>query len=283
MNETNLIKLEEHIILDTTVRPYKDEGGEPWIPGVEVAKGLGYEFPKEALGNLLKRNPEDFDGCYLSSQIDYSGQSRKIILLNENGVYMMAMLAQTEKARWFRRSIIELIKSIKRGEFIHKSQFEKLIEEKTAIVRKELEMYQNEMDDKFRLVSHRCIEQKKDLLFRGSDDLFYESQWIWRLKKHFKLFKKVAEIADFSPGTVSKKYWKYQHYLDATGWYRIHVKSAAYDESKFKEFKKFYIDEFTEEKFDKLILENHPAFHIVDYYAGKYEEKHRDLPEVYHE
>lgn len=83
---------------------------EPWFVGIEVAKALGYAVPKTATAKHV-----DIDDR-LSTQIEYSGQMREIVVINESGLYSLIFGSKLESAKKFKRWVTsDVLPSIRKG------------------------------------------------------------------------------------------------------------------------------------------------------------------------
>lgn len=67
--------------------------GEPWFVGKDVAERLGYSNTADA---ILKHIDEE---DRLESQIAISGQNRKVILINESGLYSLVLRSNLPTAK----------------------------------------------------------------------------------------------------------------------------------------------------------------------------------------
>lgn len=71
--------------------------GEPWFVGIEVAKALGYAVPRTATAKHVDKEDR------LSTQIEYAGQNRDIIVINESGLYSLIFGSKLESAKKFKK------------------------------------------------------------------------------------------------------------------------------------------------------------------------------------
>lgn len=79
----------------------KLQKGETFFVGKDVAKALGYSNTRKALQDHVD------DEDKLTRQIVVSGQGRRIIFINESGLYSLILSSQLERAktgwrRWVR-------------------------------------------------------------------------------------------------------------------------------------------------------------------------------------
>lgn len=83
--------------------------GEPWFVGKDVAQALGYNDTDQA----LRKHVDDEDK--LTRQIDGSGQGRSMTIINESGLYALALSSKLPGARKFRRWVTaEVLPAIRR-------------------------------------------------------------------------------------------------------------------------------------------------------------------------
>ncbi|QDR65019.1 phage antirepressor [Mammaliicoccus sciuri] len=70
---------------------------EPYFVGNDVAKALGYSNYKNAITNHVDKEDK------LSTQIEYAGQRRKVIAVNESGLYSLIFSSKLDSAKRFKR------------------------------------------------------------------------------------------------------------------------------------------------------------------------------------
>lgn len=70
---------------------------EPYFVGNDVAKALGYSNYKNAITNHVDIEDK------LSTQIKYAGQRRKVIAVNESGLYSLIFSSKLDSAKRFKR------------------------------------------------------------------------------------------------------------------------------------------------------------------------------------
>lgn len=83
--------------------------GEPYFVGIEVAKALGYAVPKTATAKHVDNEDR------LSTQIEYAGQNRDIIVINESGLYSLIFGSKLDSAKKFKKWVTsEVLPSIRK-------------------------------------------------------------------------------------------------------------------------------------------------------------------------
>ncbi len=75
------------------IRTRLDEKGNPWFVGSDIAKELGYSDPPKS----LKMHVDSEDK--LTRQIVVSGQRRKVIIINESGLYALILSSKQPYTR----------------------------------------------------------------------------------------------------------------------------------------------------------------------------------------
>lgn len=88
----------------------------------ELAKAIGFE-DQRSIRRLLENSPElkDKEFSYLKKTFKEEGgvlKKREKRIFNEQGIYEVAMLASTERAKKFRRFVREFITKFRRNELI---------------------------------------------------------------------------------------------------------------------------------------------------------------------
>ena len=79
------------------IRTLTGRDGEPWFVGKDVATALGYSNSSDAI--LKHVDNED----RLESRIAISGQKRKVIFINESGLYSLILSSKLPSAKRFKR------------------------------------------------------------------------------------------------------------------------------------------------------------------------------------
>mgnify|MGYP001118227768 CR=1 FL=1 len=81
---------------------------------LEIGKQLGYSNPYKAISNLFQRNSfELLNYSTILKVRTVDNKLRDVRHFTEEGVYILSMLANTDKARDFRKRVAELLKEIR--------------------------------------------------------------------------------------------------------------------------------------------------------------------------
>lgn len=94
-----------------------EENGEFLFSAEEIGKQLGYSNPAKSTNKLFQRNSLEL--LIYSRDVKLTsrdGRVRYVRHFTEEGVYILSMLANTDKARDFRRRVAELLKNLRQKE-----------------------------------------------------------------------------------------------------------------------------------------------------------------------
>ena len=158
--------------------------GEGWLVGKDVAEVLGYERPDNAIRNHVDEEDK------LMHQISASGQNRKMIVINESGLYSLVLRSKLPGAKKFRRWVTsEVLPQIRKtGGYIPISE----------------EMSEAEIMAKAFIISQKTIEKKDELLKAKdkeievlSEDLTKKDNFISQISESENSLK-VADVAQIA-------------------------------------------------------------------------------------
>ena len=144
--ETQIFKHEQF----GQIRTMLDEQGEPLFVGSDIARELGYSDPQKS----LKMHVDNEDK--LTRQIVVSGQRRKVIFINESGLYALILSSKLPQAKAFKRWVTsEVLPQIRRtGGYIptkdgegRELSAEEILERAHAIIGRTLLMLNAPNDD----------------------------------------------------------------------------------------------------------------------------------------
>jgi len=96
---------------------WKDENDDIFMTSEQLGMVLGYSNPRKGINTLVTRNPYlrkiDFSsGITMKSEAG----DRETRVFNEDGIYEVALLAGTEKAKEFRSWVRKILKLLRKGE-----------------------------------------------------------------------------------------------------------------------------------------------------------------------
>ncbi|HBE44258.1 MAG TPA: hypothetical protein DDW17_02085 [Deltaproteobacteria bacterium] len=117
--------------------------GEFCLTAEDIGRGLGYEFPEESINKIAQRHVDEIEPYRLKVNLTF--------YYTEEGIYIISMLARTEKAKEFRQKVARLLKDIRQRkmEAIRKETAIALIEFQNSLSKK------RNMDWVERLIKYR--------------------------------------------------------------------------------------------------------------------------------
>lgn len=87
-----------------------DVHSQPWLRGLQVASALGYQNPSADAQNLYNRNADEFDESMTQVvELNTAGGRQPVRIFSPRGAYLLAMLARTERAKEFRRWVLDVL------------------------------------------------------------------------------------------------------------------------------------------------------------------------------
>ncbi|MGO4813342.1 Bro-N domain-containing protein [Cupriavidus sp. 2MCAB6] len=82
----------------------------PWLRGLQVATALGYQNPGQDIKNLHSRNADEFTSEMTQLvDLDTAGGRQQVRIFSPRGCYLLGMLARTERAKDFRRWVLDVL------------------------------------------------------------------------------------------------------------------------------------------------------------------------------
>lgn len=102
--QTNAVLTFENVDFDVV-----DIHNTPWLRGPQVAGALGYNRD-DRLADLYARNVDEFtDEMTQVVELDTAGGRQQVRIFNPRGCYLLGMLARTERAKAFRRWVLDVL------------------------------------------------------------------------------------------------------------------------------------------------------------------------------
>ena len=81
-----------------------------WVRGYQIGTALGYSDPDVAIRKIYQRNADEFtDSMTRLVMLPSSGGEQQTRVFSLRGAHLIAMFARTEKAKSFRRWVLDLI------------------------------------------------------------------------------------------------------------------------------------------------------------------------------
>ena len=139
----------------------KDENGESWFVGKDVAGALGYANPSKAVIMHVDEDDKVELLVYLDSQNGNAGQRRKTTFINESGLYSLILSSKLEGAKRFKHWVTSVVlpQIRKTGGYI---PVETGDDEKSILA-------------KALLICQKTIERQQDMLEAQQPDVMFAS------------------------------------------------------------------------------------------------------------
>ena len=104
------------------------EQGRYWMTAKEIGKALGYNDPANSMNRLCSRHKDEIEPYKGYIQLtDHLGIPHETSIFNTDGMWLIALLAKTPKARKFRKFIVNMLKALEREEFIPISRHNNMV------------------------------------------------------------------------------------------------------------------------------------------------------------
>jgi len=87
-----------------------DYNGQHWLTAEQVGIAIGFSQPRKGINKLFNRHADEFTEemtCVVN--VGTQGQSRQIRIFSPRGAWMLAMWAQTDKAKDFRTWVLDVL------------------------------------------------------------------------------------------------------------------------------------------------------------------------------
>jgi len=82
----------------------------PWLRGPQIGDALGYEKGRVSLHKLYDANADEFtDEMTQIIELDTAGGRQPVRIFSPRGCYLLGMLARTERAKAFRRWVLDVL------------------------------------------------------------------------------------------------------------------------------------------------------------------------------
>lgn len=127
------------LVFQETEFDVTDLRGQPWLRGAQVALALGYQNPSNAIKDLYSRNEDEFDDSMTQIvELPTAGGIQPVRIFSPRGCYLLGMFARTDKAREFRRWVLDVLEghaAPKVGATMSHSQFMTALKYRRTLLR----------------------------------------------------------------------------------------------------------------------------------------------------
>lgn len=87
-----------------------DQGGQPWLTGLQIASALGYRNPSADARNIYTRNAAEFTASMTRLvTLPTAGGPQQVRIFSLRGAHLLAMFARTGRAKAFRRWVLDVL------------------------------------------------------------------------------------------------------------------------------------------------------------------------------
>jgi len=100
--------------------------GRFWLKADELGKRLGFSNSHDGIYRIYNRNSEELKLFTCIDKLSIQGQIREVRLFDEQGCYIVAMLARTPQAKAFRRALARFLQEIRSREKEYAETFSSL-------------------------------------------------------------------------------------------------------------------------------------------------------------
>lgn len=122
--------IDENIFYEWWANPFEllptdkfiEQYNELWLDAESIGRALGYATPKESVLKINQRNQDELDNY--SVKVKMTSTDGKVYnqrVFSEEGIYIISMLANTDKAKAFRAELAKFLKQ-KRLEALHEAK-----------------------------------------------------------------------------------------------------------------------------------------------------------------
>ncbi|MDO3615837.1 Bro-N domain-containing protein [Ralstonia pseudosolanacearum] len=82
----------------------------PWLRGSQIASALGYKNHRASIAELYERNADEFTPEMIQVvELNTAGGRQPVRIFSPRGCYLLGMLARTERAKAFRRWVLDVL------------------------------------------------------------------------------------------------------------------------------------------------------------------------------
>jgi|GEM_PF-4618858 len=126
-SNSNPFTNKEHALVKYGIDPSNliHEQGRYWMTAKEIGVALGYNDPANSINRLYSRHKEELESFKGRANLtDHLGIPHETSIFNTDGMWLIALFANTPKAKKFRKFVVNMLKALERQEFIHVSEIE---------------------------------------------------------------------------------------------------------------------------------------------------------------
>ena len=103
--QTNAVLTFENVDFDVV-----DIRNTPWLRGPQIGDALGYEKGRISIHKVYETNADEFtEDMTQLVDLDTAGGRQQVRIFSPRGCYLLGMLARTERAKAFRRWVLDVL------------------------------------------------------------------------------------------------------------------------------------------------------------------------------
>ena len=103
--QTNAVLTFENVDFDVV-----DVRNMPWLRGYQIGNALDYSDGAVAVSKLFERNADEFtEEMTQLVELNTAGGRQQVRIFSPRGCYLLGMLARTERAKAFRRWVLDVL------------------------------------------------------------------------------------------------------------------------------------------------------------------------------
>lgn len=126
------------LVFQETEFDVTDLRGQPWLRAPQIEAALGYE-KRGSINTVYDRNAEEFDDSMTQIvELPTAGGIQPVRIFSPRGCYLLGMFARTDKAREFRRWVLDVLEghaAPKVGATMSHSQFMTALKYRRTLLR----------------------------------------------------------------------------------------------------------------------------------------------------
>ena len=176
------------------------QNGRYWMTAEEIGIALGYNYPRESIIKLYNRHKDELEPYKGEVKLTSVTGLHETSIFNTDGMWLLAIFANTQKAKKFRKFIVNMLKALERKEFIHISQVDQY-RSKEWIHINEIEQWSK----KIRQMKQDLTDLEISMYVRSSLQIDYKQyNKLVRYRNMGLSQREIAKLLDISRSVVRK-------------------------------------------------------------------------------
>lgn len=105
---------------------FLQKDGRLWMTAEMLGRQLGYNEPRNSINTILSRNREELEPFTTDIKLMSVTGEKDAIMIDEQGCYIVSMLARTDQAKQFRRALAKFLADMRRKHALFTEQYLKM-------------------------------------------------------------------------------------------------------------------------------------------------------------